>query len=313
MSLLIAALVFVALFTLIAGSGWVVDSERRMHDRLRVHEDEQGEDAGVIRAERRAWQRLANGWLVRMPLHGRVSLLTAQAGYADTVVEWLAVVAAAAALGAVAGWLRAGASAALIGAALFGAAPVAYLCWKRHGRLRSFEQQLPDSLGMMTRALRAGSALSGAIKLVGEEMPDPAGAEFRRASEEIRLGLDPADSLVRLQQRVPTDDLRFFCTAVSIQRGAGGNLAEILERLAEVIRERFKLLSYARVLSSQHRWSAILVGLSPVIFALILHFMSPGYFDPLFKSRLGPLLIQAGVVLETLGFLTIWRLSRIEV
>jgi tight adherence protein B len=177
----------------------------------------------------------------------------------------------------------------------------------------SFQTQFPDALDMITRAIRAGNALSGAIRLVGEEMPDPTGMEFRQLDDEIRLGSEPSDALFRLETRMPTEDVRFFCSAIRIQRSAGGNLAEILERLAEVIRERFKILSYARVLSSQHKWSAVCVGLSPLIFGMMFQLLHPGYFDPLLKDPIGPLLIGAGLILEAVGFFVIWRIAQIKV
>jgi tight adherence protein B len=152
-----------------------------------------------------------------------------------------------------------------------------------------------------------------ALQLVGEEMPDPSGGEFARVAEEVRLGVDLSESLGRLGGRMPTEDLRFFCTAVRIQRGSGGNLAELLDRLSELIRERFKVLSHARALSAQHRYSAIVVGVFPVFFGFILHILQPGYFDPLFGDPLGPYLIAAGVVLEAIGFFWIWRVAQIKV
>jgi len=112
---------------------------------------------------------------------------------------------------------------------------------------------------------------------------------------------------------MPAEDVRFFCTAIRIQRSAGGNLAEILDRLAEVIRERFKILSYARVLSSQHRWSAVCVGLSPLVFALMFQLLHPGYFDAMLTDPIGPTLIVAGLILEAIGFMTIWRIAQIKV
>jgi tight adherence protein B len=166
---------------------------------------------------------------------------------------------------------------------------------------------------MMTRSIRAGHALSGAIGLVGEEMPDPVGQEFKRVFEEIRLGLDPGEALAGIQRRVPTEDTKFFYTAISIQRLGGGNLAEILDRLAEVIRERFKVLKQAQVLSTQHRWTAICVGASPFIFSVIFALTFPGYFDPLFQSPLAPYFFAAGLMLETIGFLAIWRIAKIDV
>jgi tight adherence protein B len=194
-----------------------------------------------------------------------------------------------------------------------GSIPAVYLLYKRARRITRFQTQFPDALDMITRAIRAGNALSGAIKLVGEEMPDPTGVEFRQVDDEIRLGTEPSEALFGLETRMPTEDVRFFCTAIRIQRSAGGNLAEILDRLAEVIRERFKILSYARVLSSQHKWSAVCVGLSPAIFGMMFQLLNPGYFDTMLTDPIGPILIGAGLGLEAIGFFTIWRIAKIKV
>jgi hypothetical protein len=121
-------------------------------------------------------------------------------------------------------------------------------------------------------------------------MPDPV-ERVPQVDEEIRLGMDPGEALFRLQKRVPVEDMGFFCTAIKIQRGVGGNLAEVLDRLAEVIRERFKILSYARVLSAQHRWAAICVGLSPAVFAVVFELLHPGYFGALKTNPIGPWLV----------------------
>jgi tight adherence protein B len=187
------------------------------------------------------------------------------------------------------------------------------MLYKRSVRLGRFEKSFPDALDAMARAIRAGNALSAAIQLVAEESPDPIGPEFRRVVEEIRLGLNPADALFKLVDRVPTEDIRFFCAAIRIQRGSGGNLAELLDRLSEVIRERYRILSHARVLSAQHKWTAICVGLSPLVFAIGLQLMNPGYFEPLLTSAMGPMLIIAGLVLEAIGFFAIWRIAQIKV
>ena len=166
---------------------------------------------------------------------------------------------------------------------------------------------------MMTRSIRAGYALTGAIQLVGEQMPEPVGQEFRRVFEETRLGLDPGEALLGIWRRVPLEDTSFFCTAIGIQRIGGGNLAEILDGLAEVIRERFKVLKQARVLSAQHRWTAICVGLSPLVFALLFELTSPGYFKPLLASPYAPIMLTAALIMEVIGFFTIWRIADIKV
>jgi tight adherence protein B len=197
----------------------------------------------------------------------------------------------------------------IVGAAV----PFLFMAYKRSARLRLFEKSFPDALDSMARAIRAGNALSAAIQLVAEESPDPIGSEFRRVVEEIRLGLNPAEALFKLVERVPTEDIRFFCAAIRIQRGSGGNLAELLDRLSEVIRERYRILSHARVLSAQHKWSAICVGLSPLGFAIVIQLLNPGYFEPLLTSPVGAPLIIAGLVLEAVGFFAIWRIAQIKV
>jgi len=125
--------------------------------------------------------------------------------------------------------------------------------------------------------------------------------------------MDPGEALFRLQRRIPTGDTAFFCTAITIQRSAGGNLAEILDSLSEVIRERFKVLSHARVLSVQHRWSAICVGVFPIVLAIMFELVSPGYFEPLLNSPLASRLIWAGIILEGIGLFMIWRIAQIRV
>src|SRR5439155_24790785 len=139
--------------------------------------------------------------LRRTAVCARLAVMAEQAGYRDAGAEWLTMIVAAGLVGAVVASLRTGSMLMAAATALvFGTFPVGYLFYQRHQRLVRFEQQLPDALGMMTRALRAGSALSGAIQLVGEEMPAPVGIEFTRVFDEVRLGLDPGEALVRLKQ-----------------------------------------------------------------------------------------------------------------
>jgi tight adherence protein B len=244
-----------------------------------------------------------------------LATLVEQAGYdrARTGII-LFMIAGCALVALLAAWRHTGWVIPALASGLFGGSlPYLYLLRKRHQRFQQFEQQFPDALDMMTRSIRAGHALSGAIGLVGEEMPDPVGQEFRRVFEEIRLGLDPGEALAGIQRRVPTEDTGFFYTAICIQRIGGGNLAEILDRLAEVIRERFKLLKHARALSTQHRWTAICVGLSPFAFGLLFALSYPGYFDPLLQSPHAPYMLAAGLILEVVGFFSVWKIAQIEV
>lgn len=310
-----AIIAFLVIVTLIAGLWWLSATSRRIRDRLTYDTRHPQEDHGIIRDEPGTadsrWGALAS----QIPVWGRLTTLAEQAGYDSTqatdILLWMGTFAL---VGGALAWIRMGGIVwGMVSGPVAGSLPLLRLLYKRQRRFKDFDQQFSDALDMMARSMRAGHALSGAIQGVAEQMPDPAGKEFGRISEEMRLGLDLADSLSGLQRRVPTEDTAFFCTAINIQRNVGGNLAEILDRLSEVIRERFKVLRQARVLSAQHRWTAICVGLSPAAFAVIIGWVNPHYFDPLWKSPLAPYLITAGLILEAIGFLMIWRIAQIKV
>jgi tight adherence protein B len=313
MALTIASLIFVAIVVLVVGLWWVAQAERTVRGRLK-RPGPAGDPTGILRPDVERSDGTLGGLLDHTGLMERLSNLVTQSGYKGTPSDLVLMIVALAIIGTTGGWLRTGALfwGLLVGAAL-GYLPIVYLQYRRRRRLNAFQSQFPDALDTITRAMRAGNALSGAIRVVGEDMPDPVGAEFRRVDEEIRLGMDPGEALFRLQKRVPVEDIGFFCAAIRIQRAAGGNLAEILERLAEVIRERFKILSYARVLSAQHKWSAVCVGLSPAIFAVVFELLHPGYFSALATNPIGPYLVGAGLVLEAIGFLMVWRIAQIKV
>jgi tight adherence protein B len=313
MPLAVAALTFLLVVALIAGITWSFEGTRRVRQRLVTGPGAGfGVEADLLRTG--AAGRGLGGEPTKSAFYDRLARLTEQAGYPGRTNDVLLYIGGCALLGLLLGWLRTGGLLWGIGAAVVvGAAPIVFLAWKRGKRMQQFEAQFPDGLDAMARAIRAGNALSTAVQLVAEEMPNPIGGEFRRVFEETQLGLDPGDALSRLAERTPTDDVRFFCTAVAIQRSSGGNLAEILDRLSEVIRERFRILSHARALSAQHRWSAICVGLSPLVFAVMLELMNPGYFAPMMESPLAPLLLGAGFVMEAIGFFMVWRIAQIKV
>ena len=310
MPLAVAALTFLLVVALIAGITWSFEGTRRVRQRLVT-----GPGAGFgVAADLLLAEATGSGRGGVPSKIARLARLAEQAGYPGRANDVLLYVGGCAILGLLLGWLRTGGLLWGIGAAVVvGAAPIVFLAWKRGKRMQQFEAQFPDGLDAMARAIRAGNALGTAVQLVAEEMPNPIGGEFRRVFEETQLGLDPSDALARLAERTPTDDVRFFCTAVAIQRSSGGNLAEILDRLSEVIRERFRILSHARALSAQHRWSAICVGLSPLVFAGILELLNPGYFAPMMESPLAPLLLGAGFVMESIGFFMVWRIAQIKV
>lgn len=312
MVLLAALLVFLFFVVLVVGIWWVSQTDRTVRDRLRQQAPRVG-GIDILRPEKTATQGMA-GVFRDTGLPQRLARLATEAGYNATASDLTLVTIACAAVGGAAAWLRTGGLFWGIATAVAtGCLPAVFLVYKRGRRITRFQTQFPDALDMITRAIRAGNALSSAINLVGQEMPDPMGHEFRQVDDEIRLGTEPGEALAGLETRMPTEDVRFFCTAIRIQRTAGGNLAEILERLAEVIRERFKILSYARVLSSQHKWSAVCVGLSPIIFGMMFQLLHPGYFDAMLKDPIGPFLFGVGLVMEMIGFFVIWRIAQIKV
>ncbi len=314
MPLAIAFLIFLIVVVLIVGLWWVAQADRTVRTRLKRPGLADGPEGGVLRAGVERDHGVLGSLLDGTGWMERLADLVTQSGYKSTPTDLVLIIAACAIVGGAAAWLRTGSFLWGLGAGIvLGSLPIVYLMYRRRQRLNAFQKQFPDALDTVTRAIRAGNALSGAIRVVAEDMPDPVGEEFRRVDEEIRLGMDPGEALYRLQNRVPVEDMGFFCTAIRIQRGVGGNLAEVLDRLAEVIRERFKILSYARVLSAQHRWSAVCVGLSPVLFAVSFELIHPGYFDALKSNPIGPWLVGAGLVLEAIGFFLVWRIAQIRV
>jgi tight adherence protein B len=302
-ALVVALLTFAGVVVLVAGLWWALAPRRALRERIA---------AGGGRGDALETDLLRE--TARTVVSTRLASLLERAGYTRSQNEVLAVMGAFALVGALVGGLRIGGLLfTWLSALAFGALPILYLAYQANKRLSLFQRDFPDALDMMTRSIRAGHALGGAIRLVGEEMPAPIGPEFMRVSEEMRLGLEPSEALAGLERRVPAEDVKFFCTAVAIHRTTGGNLAEVLDRLTEVIRERYRLLAHARVLSTQHRWSAILVGLSPIAFALIFQIINPTYFDAFWKSSLAAPMLTLGFISEMIGFGLIWRISKIKI
>ncbi len=197
---------------------------------------------------------------------------------------------------------------------MFGfAVPFMVLRFKRTRRMRAFEEAFPEALDLISRALKAGHAFATGLKMVADEMPEPIGPEFRKTFDEQNFGLPMKDALAALTVRVPLLDVRFFSTAVLIQRETGGNLSEILENLAHVVRERFKILRQVRVYTAHGRMTGyVLLGL-PVFLAIALAFINPEHMELLFKERMGHMMLAATVVMQTVGYFWIRQVVKIEV
>jgi tight adherence protein B len=201
----------------------------------------------------------------------------------------------------------------LIGGILGFAAPFVFLRAKRTRRLRAFEEAFPEALDLIARALKAGHAFVTGLKMVADEMPEPIGPEFRKTFDEQNFGLPLKDALNNLTERIPLIDVRFFATAVLIQRETGGNLSEILENLAHVVRERFKILRQVRVYTAHGRLTGYVLLALPAFLVIALSFINPEHMELLFKDRMGHIMLIAAAGMQFAGYIWIKQVIKIEV
>ena len=200
----------------------------------------------------------------------------------------------------------------LVGLA-FAALPTVHVWWKRKKRFDAFLEHLPDALDLISRALSAGHAISESLHMVSAEMPDPIATEFRKTYEEQNLGLSLKLALENLTQRIPLLDLRMCVTAVLIQRETGGNLAEILEKVAYTIRERFRIMGDLKTLTTSSRMSAWLLCALPIFVALAVTVMNPEYMSVLWKDPRGHYLIAAAMFMQITGMLIVKKILKIRI
>jgi tight adherence protein B len=202
---------------------------------------------------------------------------------------------------------------AAVGLVIGGFLPYSYASYRRTKRFQKFEELFPEAIDTLARAVRAGHAFTTALELIANELSEPVASEFRKLFEEQKFGLPVRDALMNLAERVPLVDVKFFVTAVMLQRETGGNLAEILDNLSYVIRERFKIMRQVRVYTAQGRLTMmLLMGLPPVIVVTML-LTSPAFIRPLFADPIGHFLVVAGIVLQTLGYFVIRKIIQIQV
>ena len=200
-----------------------------------------------------------------------------------------------------------------IAGGVFFTVPFAWLLHKRWSRLKTFAAQLPDALELVGRALRAGHSLAAGMHVVAEEMPLPIADEFNRVYEEQNLGIPIEDALKNMCDRVPNLDLRFFVTSVLVQRQTGGDLAEILDKIGYVIRERFRILGQVKALTAEGRLSGvILIGLPFLLFLIMLH-IKYDYVERLWTHPLGVKMAVTALGMQLLGALVIRKIVNIKV
>ena len=191
--------------------------------------------------------------------------------------------------------------------------PLVHVWWKRKKRFDAFLYHLPDALDLMSRALSAGHAFSESLHMVSMEMPEPIATEFRKAYEEQNLGLSIKLALDNLTQRIPLLDLKMCVTAILIQRETGGNLAEILEKVAYTIRERFRIMGDLKTLTTSSRMSAWLLCALPIFVALAVTVMNPDYMSVLWKDPRGHYLIAAAMTMQITGMLIVRKILKIKI
>ena len=196
---------------------------------------------------------------------------------------------------------------------VMGILPLLWLLMRRKKRMKAFACQLPDALDMLSRALRAGQSLPAGFSMVAGEMSPPVGVEFGRVFEEQNLGISMEESLEGMTERIPNLDLKFFATAVVLQRQTGGDLAEILDKIGHLIRERFQIWGQIQALTGEGRLSgAVLLGL-PIVLFFVVYYLNTEYVMLLFTDPLGRKMLTGAVVMQVLGALVIRKIINIKV
>jgi tight adherence protein B len=191
--------------------------------------------------------------------------------------------------------------------------PTLFLMQRRSARLKKFEEQFPEALDLLSRAIRAGHAFQTAMSMVASELKEPVGPEFKKTFDQQNFGLPLRDSLNELALRINILDVRFFVTAVLIQRESGGNLAEILDNLAHVVRERFKIRRQVRVHTAHGRFTGYVLLALPGALGTALSFINPEHMHMLFNEHMGQMMLMGAIVMQTIGFIWIRQVIKIEV
>jgi tight adherence protein B len=207
------------------------------------------------------------------------------------------------------GQFSAAAAAGLVGALM----PLAWLKHRGSARIKRFEEQFPEALDLLARAIRAGHAFQTALGMVADELKDPVGPEFKKTFDQQNYGLPLRDALNEMADRIRILDVRFFVTAVLIQRDTGGNLSEILENLAHVVRERFKIRRQVRVHTAHGRFTGYVLLALPAALAVALSYINPEHMALLFHERMGQMMLIGAIVMQSIGFMWIRQVIKIEV
>jgi tight adherence protein B len=319
---LFATLIFIAVVLFIEGVYLTWNSSKgpeanRIARRLRIMSagaHTGGADVSIVKERLLSQSPTMQRLLMRVPRVRAVDRFLQQSGLSWNVSRLFTVTAAvffaiffAAAYVAIPVLIR------LAGASAIAAIPYLYVTRARNKRLARFDEQLPDALDLMGRALRAGHAFPTALKMVGDEASDPLASEFAIAFDEVNFGIAMQDALMNLATRVPSTDLRYFVIAVLIQRETGGNLSELLSNISKIIRDRIKLKGQVRVLSAEGKMSAWVLGLLPFGAALMMQLINPKFLAVLYTDPGGRKMVAVACVMMVLGVLVMRKIIRIRV
>ena len=319
MDLFIGIATFVCVVLFIEG-GYLVfrtlrsPEEKEIRRRLNRLTSLEYDNVDIVRKRMLSEVPWLNKKLLKLKWSGSAGLLLEQAGTRHTLGFFILVSALLAFLGLTAGsWLHLNYVLSILAGACLGCLPLWHILKKKRKRMEKFQGQLPEALDLVARALRAGQALSGALKMVADEMDDPIGDEFDKTLNEINFGVGVPEALKNLANRVDCLDLKFFVIAVVIQRETGGNLAEILENIARIIRERFKLHGRIRILAAEGKLSAIILTGLPFITAFVLFLANPEYIKILIRDSFGRVLAGLALSLMILGIISMKKMIAIKV
>jgi tight adherence protein B len=314
--MLLPAIVFAGVFLIIWGAYYllVVRDENQMLARLQPKRQRRDRRPDVLKPEdTMSSVGSVNAMLVRLRVAGPIQHYLHQSGLRLNVSVYILMIGCA---GVGVFWITLMAtrfvSLAVILGIVGGSIPHLFVRWKRAKRLRRFEEQFPEAIDLVARALRAGHALPTGLGMVADELAAPVGIEFRILFDQQNFGLTLPDALRSFAQRIPVIDARFFVTAVLTQREAGGNLAEVLDNLGAVIRERFKVKRQVQVLSAHGRITGWVLGMLPPALAIATFIINPHHLGGLLNDPLGQRMMMVAIVLQILGVLTIRKLVDIE-
>jgi tight adherence protein B len=318
--LVISIVAFVGVTALVAGVAFLLrgDSASVVEDRLALltgtNSAKQAKDAVLKDSVLAQPWEAGTGFLERLVKRFNLGLLFEQADTTLTVQRFLIVSGCFGFVGGAACIiLKMHPGLALLVAFSVGFLPLMWIMFRRKSRLKKFGKQLPDALELVARALRAGHSLAAGLNLVAAEMSEPIAKEFGRVFEETNLGIPMEDALDNMSTRIPNLDLRFFATAVILQRQTGGDLAEILDKIGELVRERFKIWGQIQALTGEGRLSGIvLLALPPLLFVAVYR-LNPDYIMVLFTDPMGKKMLAGGLIMQLLGALAIRKIIDIKV